>query len=124
MIVNRGGAADYLFTFDTEDGITATPGNDAEGTLEANSVTVISLKIDDLVTITGSHNRAAATLVVEAQVGDIDVLVSQTNMDGGTDTVTYTKTYNDSQSQLAVFISNVLMRGASAPLFFRAQSRR
>ena len=92
VIVNRGGAASYTFTFMTEDGATATPGADAEGTLPANSITYLSLMHDDLVTIEGSPNRAAATLIVAAQDTVIDVLVSQTNAGGGTDTVTYTKT--------------------------------
>ena len=92
IIRNRGGAAPYSFTFHTEDGITATRGTDAEGMLEANSVTVISMMFGDLVTIDGTHNRTAATLVVEAEKSDIDVSVSQTNMDGGTDTTHLTET--------------------------------
>ena len=91
-IVNRGGEATYSFTFMTEDGVTATPGSDAEGTLAANSVTYLSMMFDDIVTITGSPNRAAATLIIEAEKTMIDVLVSQTNVGGGTDTVTYTDT--------------------------------
>ena len=91
-IVNRGGEASYSFTFMTEDGVTVTPGSDAEGTLPANSVTSLSMMFDDIVTIEGSPNRAAATLIVEAEGTMIDVLVSQTNMHGGTDTVTYNQT--------------------------------
>ena len=92
VIRNRGGAAPYSFTFHTEDGIMAILGADAEGMLEANSVKVISMMFGDLVTIQGTPNRTAATLVVEAQQGDIDVSVSQTNMDGGTDTTHLTPT--------------------------------
>ena len=58
--------------------------------LPAGSTTYLSLKYGDLVTIEGSPNRAAATLIVESQPDDIDVLVSQTNEGGSTDTVLYT----------------------------------
>ena len=92
IIRNRGGAAPYSFTFHTEDGITATPGADAEGMLPANSVTVLSMMFDDVVTIEGTHNRTAATFVVESAMVHIDVSVSQTNMDGGTDTTHLTDT--------------------------------
>ena len=43
-------------------------------------------------TIEGAFNRASATLIVGTQASLIDVLVSQTNRDGGTDTVAYTQT--------------------------------
>ena len=91
VIVNRGGQAFYSFDFTTEgDGATATPGADAEGMLAAGATTYISLRYDDLVTIEGSPNRASATLIIEAQERNIDVLVSQTNAGGSTDTVLYT----------------------------------
>ena len=42
-------------------------------------------------TIEGSPNRASATLIVESEPSYIDVVVSQTNANGGgTDTVKYT----------------------------------
>ena len=90
VIVNRGAEADYTFSFMTEDGVTATLGADAEGTLVANSTTYLSLLHGDLVTIAGTFNRASATLIVESEPSYIDVVVSQTNANGGTDTVKYT----------------------------------
>ena len=90
VIVNRGAEAAYTFSFMTEDGVTTTPGADAEGMLAANSTTYLSLKYGDLVTIEGPFNRASASLIVESQPGYIDVVVSQTNVNGGTDTVKYT----------------------------------
>ena len=90
VIVNRGGAAEYALSFMTEDGVMATPGADAEGTLAANATTYLSLKNHDLVTIEGPFNRVSGTLIVESQPQYIDVVVSQTNVDGGTDTVKYT----------------------------------
>ena len=92
VIVNRGGKAPYTFTFMAEDAVMVTPGAEAEGMLPANSITYLSLLYGDLVTIEGSPNRAAATLIIEANKEMIDVLISQTNADGGTDTVTYTET--------------------------------
>ena len=90
VVRNRGAAADYGFTFNAEDGVTVTPGPRASGELDANSTTYFGVKFGDLVTIEGSPNRATATLVIESQEGYIDVLVSQTNMNGSTDTVLYT----------------------------------
>ena len=89
-ITNRGGAAAYEFSFKTEDGVTAMPGADATGMLEADSVKYISLRYDDLVTIEGPFSRAVATLTVVADERQIDVVVSQTNANGGTDTIEYT----------------------------------
>ena len=91
VIVNRGAAADYSFSFTgEEDGPTITPGADASGTLAGGATTYISLQYGDLVTIDGSPNRASATLIVESEPHFIDVAVSQTNANGGTDTVLYT----------------------------------
>ena len=91
VIVNRGAAADYSFSFtDEEDGPTITRGADASGTLAGGATTYISLKHSDLVTIDGSPNRVSATLIVESEPHFIDVVVSQTNANGGTDTVRYT----------------------------------
>ena len=92
VIVNRGGKAPYTFTFMAEDDVMVTRGPKADGMLPANSITYLSLLYGDLVTIEGSPNRAAATLIIEARKEMIDVLISQTNADGGTDTVTYTET--------------------------------
>ena len=91
VIVNRGAAADYSFSFTAEeDGPTITPGADASGTLAAGFTTYISMKYGDLVTIDGSPNRVSGTLIVESEPHFIDVVVSQTNANGGTDTVKYT----------------------------------
>jgi hypothetical protein len=90
VIVNRGGDALYTFDFTSEGNVMTTPGAEAKGVLPAGSTTYLSLKYGDLVTIEGSPNRAAATLIVESTPGDIDVLVSQTNAGGSTDTVLYT----------------------------------
>ena len=91
VIVNRGAAADYSFSFTVEeDGPTITEGADASGTLASGATTYISLKFGDLVTIDGSPNRVSATLIVESEPHFIDVAVSQTNANGGTDTVLYT----------------------------------
>ena len=45
---------------------------------------------DDVVTLEGPFARVSATLIVESQPQYIDVVVSQTNANGGTDTVKYT----------------------------------
>ena len=90
VVVNRGGAASYTFSFMAEDGVTVTEGSDASGMLPANSSTYFSMQFGNLVTIDGSPNRAAGTLIIESQPSFIDVLVSQTNANGGTDTVNYT----------------------------------
>ena len=91
VIVNRGAAADYSFSFTAEeDGPTITPGADASGTLAGGATTYISMKYGDLVTIDGSPNRVSGTLIVESEDHFIDVVVSQTNANGGTDTVKYT----------------------------------
>ena len=92
VVVNRGGAVAYSFDFMSEDRVTTTRGPRADGTLMPNSLTYFSLANNDLVMIEGSPNRAAATLIVGTQKTNIDVLVSQTNEGGSTDTVVYTQT--------------------------------
>ena len=89
VIVNRGAEATYSMSFITEDGVMATPGVDAEGILAANSTTYLSMTYDDVVTLEGPFARVSATLIVESQPQYIDVVVSQTNVNGGTDTVLY-----------------------------------
>ena len=91
VIRNRGGAAMYQMAFHTEDGATASPGADAEGMLPADSVTYLSMKHGDVVTLTDTF-RVAATLTVVSESRLIDVTVSQTNDNGGTDTVVLTDT--------------------------------
>ena len=93
VVANRSGvAAQYSFDFMAEDGVTITRGPRADGMLMPNSLTYFSLSNNDLVRIEGSPNRAAATFIVGTQKNNIDVLISQTNEGGSTDTVTYTET--------------------------------
>ena len=73
MIVNRGAEAAYTFSFMAEDGVMATPGEDAEGTLAGNSTTYLRLLHGEVVTIEGAPNRASATLIVESEPSYIDV---------------------------------------------------
>ena len=64
-------------------------GMDATGMLAADSITVLSLRTDDVVTV-GSGNSTSGTIIVEAQPGMIDVATVQTNREtGNTDTVVY-----------------------------------
>ena len=91
VIRNRGGAAGYGLNFHAEDGARATPGANARGMLPANSVTYLSMRHDDLVRLENTF-RVAATLTVVSEDRNIDVSVSQTNVNGGTDTVHLTPT--------------------------------
>ncbi|MBO6658528.1 MAG: hypothetical protein JJ934_16675 [Pseudomonadales bacterium] len=86
VIVNRGATdATYSITFTTEDDTTATAGTAASGTVAKGSV--ISLKARDIVSLAGK-TRTAATLIVVAPSGNIDVATNQVNLaDGSTDTV-------------------------------------
>ena len=91
VIVNRGGEVPYSLWFRTEPGVTATRGPAADGMLPAGAVTYLSLQYPNpgnVVVLEGSY-RVAATLLVTSDPRHIDVLVSQTNMNGGTDTVRY-----------------------------------
>ena len=94
VIVNRGAEAAYTLSFTTEDGVMATPGAEAEGTLAAMATTYLRVLHGDVVTIEGAPNRASATLIVESEPAYIDVVLSQTNANGGTDTVKYTPNHN------------------------------
>ena len=87
MIVNRNTRpVGYAFSFNSEDGVTATPGEVAEGTLPAQGRAV--LRAADIVTLEGGKTRTAATLDVVAASGTIDVATTTVNMeDKGTDTV-------------------------------------
>lgn len=89
VIVNRGATvADYTITFTTEDGTTATADTAATGSVQPDEV--LSLRVSDIVDITGSTTRTAATLVVVAPSANIDVATNQVNLeDGSTDTVVY-----------------------------------
>ena len=88
VVSNRSAnEADYWITFRPEDGVMATPGMYAMGTLDGNSTKV--LRAMDVVTLEG-RTRTAATFVAEAQSTQIDVATVIVNMmTGSTDTVNY-----------------------------------
>ena len=87
VIVNRNTKpVSYAFKFIAEDGVTATPGEVAAGTLPAQDRVV--LRTTDIVTLEGGKTRTAATLDVVAANGTVDVATTTMNMaDQGTDTV-------------------------------------
>ena len=87
VIVNRNTKpVSYAFSFNSEDGVSATPGEAAEGTLPAQGRVV--LRAADIVALEGGKTRTAATLDVVAASGTIDVATTTVNMeDKGTDTV-------------------------------------
>ena len=90
IIVNRSmKSVHYRMDFTAEDGIEAERGTDGIGMLEADSTTVLHMRRDDVVRITGGPpHRASGTLIIEAEPSYISVATNQTNaMDGGTDTV-------------------------------------
>ena len=94
VIVNRNTKpVSYAFSFNTEDGVTATPGEAAEGTVPRSSKLV--LKARDIVSLEGGKTRTAATLDVVATSGTIDVATTTMNMeDKGTDTVVFESVAN------------------------------
>ena len=87
-IVNRSSAAArYEMDFHGADD---EAGMDATGMLDANSITVLSLRTDDVV-MPGSGTSTSGTLIVEAASGMVDVATVQVNREtGNTDTVVYT----------------------------------
>ena len=86
VITNHGLEADYQIMFTSEDGVTATPGSDASGTLAADSTTILSLRKGDVVMIDGG-TRTSAELVIDAKASNIEVAVTQVNIEtGSTDT--------------------------------------
>jgi len=87
-ITNRGSTdATYTFTFQTEDGTTATAGTAATGTSKAASV--LALKAADIVTLAGK-TRTAATLAIVGAPGNFGISTQQVNLsNGATDTVVY-----------------------------------
>jgi len=89
-ITNRGTVdATYAFTFQSEDGTTATAGTAATGTSKAG--TVLALKAADIVTLTGK-TRTAATLTIIGTPGLFGIATQQVNLsNGATDTVVYKK---------------------------------
>lgn len=87
VVITNNGAADktYVFSFSSEDGVTAAAGAAATGTLPAGEVTVI--KMSDAVTFTGG-SRGSAQIVIPAVPATIQAAVTQVNIaDGATDTV-------------------------------------
>jgi hypothetical protein len=65
-------------------------GMDAEGMLGADSVTVLSLSDDEVVTLPNGRQQTSATLIVEANPDMIDVATVQvTRATGASDTVVY-----------------------------------
>ena len=87
VIVNRNAKpVAYTFKFVAEDGVTATPGDMAVGTVPAKSR--VLLRATDIVSLEGGKTRTAATLDVVAGSGTVDVATTTVNMeDKGTDTV-------------------------------------
>ena len=88
VMSNRGSTdAVYEFEFRPEEGVTATAGMYAMGTLKANST--ITMPAADVVTLDGGA-RTAATIIVEAESVHIDVasvIVNRESRD--TDTVVH-----------------------------------
>ncbi len=90
VLTNKGSRdADYQVEFRTEDGVMATAGTYARGTVPAGEVMVI--KMTDLVTLEveeGKSPRAAGVITFEVPSTSITVATTQVNVsDGSTDTV-------------------------------------
>ena len=87
-ITNRGLVdATYAFTFQSEDGVTATAGTAATGTSKAG--TVLALKAADIVTLSGK-TRTAASLAIVGTPSLFSVSTQQVNLaNGATDTIVY-----------------------------------
>jgi len=86
VIVNRGTTdATYSTSFTSEAAATTVAGTAATGTVAAG--TTASIKVSDMVTITGL-TRTAATMVIVAPAANLSVATNQVNLsDGSTDTV-------------------------------------
>ena len=87
VMVNRSAteAAYNIPTFQTEDGVTATGGTAASGTIPAGGTLVV--KVSDVVSLSGG-TRAAATLNIVAPEARISVATTQVNLDdASTDTI-------------------------------------
>ncbi len=91
LVILNDGATDAKYdlgSFVTEADTRAMPKAAASGTVPAGGQVV--LRVADLVQFTGSRTRTGATLSIDADVDDIQVLTTQVNMlDGSTDTVVY-----------------------------------
>lgn len=85
-ITNASGQdASYTTSFRGEDGVVATPGTAATGTVPAGEM--IAIKAVDLVTLTGK-TRVSATIEIEAQNSAVTATSQSVNLaDGSTDTV-------------------------------------
>ncbi|WP_102798340.1 hypothetical protein [Bowmanella denitrificans] len=90
-ILNNGSVpAPYTTTFQMEDGVTATAGAMATGTVPAK--TMVAIKASDLVTFTGK-TRGAAVIEIEASSSNIKATTQTVNLgDGSTDTLTLSVT--------------------------------
>lgn len=88
VLTNHSAArVSYGVSFTTEDGVTATPGDGANGMLPPNSVTVVPSA--DLVSLAGG-GRAAMIVELEAESRFVEVATVLINReDGSTDTVVY-----------------------------------
>jgi len=87
-LINTGAnpSAYTIGTFTSEDGITATAGTAASGTIPAGEMLV--LKARDIVSLSGGKTRTSAVIEVEAIDADISATTQVVNMeDSSTDTV-------------------------------------
>jgi hypothetical protein len=86
MTNNSATATTYSCTFTPEAGVTATDGSAATGSIAAN--TTVSMKVTDMVTLTGG-TRTAARCTLLSQSSNIDAATTIVNLsDKSTDTVT------------------------------------
>jgi hypothetical protein len=77
-LINSGGqAANYITTFVSEDGVTATGGTGATGTIPAGEM--VTIKATDLTTIVGG-TRTSATIEIEAEAGNIKATSQTVNL--------------------------------------------
>ena len=85
-LANRHGApAAYSFTFQPEDGTTATGGQYSSGTLAVGQTMVLSAM--DIVDLMGG-SRTAATLTIVAPTDSVDVSTTLVNRSTGTAVLT------------------------------------
>ena len=91
VITNRGNRdIDYTITYTPEAGTTATPGTDSKGMVAKSSTRVLSLSGGDVVTLSGSTMRTAATVELAGTAREVQVSTVIVNLeDGSTDTVVY-----------------------------------
>jgi hypothetical protein len=90
VIVNRNETMDanYEFKLVSEVGVNAMAGPGATGMVMAGTAKTINVRNDEVMTLTGTSPRAAATLRVDGLPSDISVAVHQVNANNGSiDTV-------------------------------------